>query len=132
LRRWKADHEKAIREAGSSVKFDDVAKLNSAVTRLLQESHHIWKSFGPKSDIASSDPGSNASETWGLRKLDAIIPNNSRIVNMVQNNLDLLSDKQYEAFLSFKSHAAAFEQNQYGRLDSYPTFPAAFENEFKS
>jgi 5-methylcytosine-specific restriction endonuclease McrA len=131
LHRWKADHEKEIREAGSSLKFDDVAKLKSAVTKLLQENYSIWKSLGPKSDIASSDPGSNASDTWGLRKLDAIIPNNSKIINMVQNNLDLLSDKQYEALLSFKNHAAAFEQNQYGRLDNYPTFPAAFESEFK-
>jgi HNH endonuclease len=131
LHRWKADHENAIREAGSSLKFDDVAKLKSAVTRLLQDNHYIWKSFGPQSDIASSNPGSNASEIWGLRKLDAIVPNNSELVNIVQNNLDLLSDKEYEAFLSFKNHAAAFEQNQYGRLDHYPTFPTDFESKFK-
>lgn len=131
LHRWKAEHEKAIREAGSSIKFDDVFKLEKAVTELLRENHYIWKTFGPKSDIASSDPGSNASETWALRKLDAIIPTNSKIINIVQNNLDLLSDSQRQAFLSFKAHAGAFEQNQYGRLDHYPTFPAVFESEFK-
>jgi len=132
LLRWKSEHEKGIREVGASLKFNDVAKLKAAITRVLQENFHIWKSFGPQSNIASSDPGSNASETWGLRKLDAIIPNNSKIINMIENNLELLSEQQYEAFLSFKSHAIAFEQNQYSRLDNYPTFPAAFESEFKS
>src|SRR5262245_46442332 len=42
LLRWKSEHEKSIRESGSSQKFDDVAKLKSAVTRLLQENHHLW------------------------------------------------------------------------------------------
>ncbi len=116
LLRWKSEHERGIREAGASLKFDDVARLKAAVTKVLQENFHIWKSFGPNSDIASSDPGSNASATWGLRKLDVILPNNSRIINNIENNLELLSEKQYEAFLLFKSHATAFEQNQYGRL----------------
>lgn len=132
LHRWKANHEGTIRAAGSSLKFNDVAGLKAVVTKVLLENNSIWRSFGPKSEIATSDPGSNASEIWKLRKLDAVIPNNSKIVNMVQNNLELLSKAQYEAFLLFKSHAAAFEQNQYGRLDNYPTFPSVFESEFRS
>jgi hypothetical protein len=51
---------------------------------------------------------------------------------MIQNNLSFLSKGQYEAFLAFKDHAVAFEQNQYGRLDYYPLFPIEFEREFAS
>jgi hypothetical protein len=123
LHRWKSEHEKGIREAGASLMFDDATRLSAAISRVLQENFHIWKSFGPKSDIASSDPGSNASETWALRKLDAIIPNNSKMINVIENNLGLLSEKQYEAFLLFKNHAIAFEQNQYSRLVT--THPSA-------
>jgi hypothetical protein len=132
LLRWRDDHEKQIREAGASLQFGDVSALKLEVTRLLQENHRIWKSFGPKSDIASTDPASNASEIWQLRKFKTIIPNNAKIINMIQNNLGLLSKGQYEAFLAFKDHAVAFEQNQYGRLDYYPLFPIEFEREFAS
>jgi hypothetical protein len=132
LHRWKSDHEKQIRSLGESLKFENIHKLKAEISKVLQENSFIWKSLGPKSAIASNDPASNASEIWRLRKLDTILPNNVKIVNIIQNNAELLTPSQYAAFLSFKSHAQAFEQHQYDRLDSYPTFPEVFEKEFAS
>jgi hypothetical protein len=132
LHRWKSDHENQIRSLGASLKFHCIDKLKAEIGRILQENSHVWQSLGPKSAIASMDPSSNASEIWRLRKLDTILPNNAKILNIIQNNAELLTPSQYAAFLSFKSHARAFEHNQYDRLDNYPTFPGTFEKEFSS
>jgi len=51
-------------------------------------------------------------------------------LNLIAANSDLVSESDYETFLVFKSHALAFEEHQYDRLDSYPLFPAAFEGRF--
>ncbi len=132
LLNWKNDHEKQIREKGASLKFNNISDLKREVTGILQENFRIWNNFGPQSEIASVDPASNASEIWRLRKLDTVIPNNAKIINVVENNRNLLSREQSEIFLAFKDHAHAFEQNQYGKLDHYPTFPINFQKEFTS
>jgi hypothetical protein len=130
LHEWKAQHEAAIRQLGSSFRFRILPELKDAVARLLRENHHVWKEFGPKSEIAEKDPGSNAYVLWNFRKLDTIIPNNSRIVNMIESNIELLTVAEHAEFLKFKSHAIAFERHQYGRLDAYPLFPTSFGEAF--
>jgi len=69
---------------------------------------------------------------WNLKKLDSLVPNNTRIINMIDANAGLLTRAQYELFLKFRAHATAFEKNQYHRLDQYPLFPKEFETEFAS
>ena len=93
--------------------------------------------FAPLREMATSaskeartNPNSNLAGVWDLRKLDTIVPNNQEIINAVENNTHLLSPAAKFAFVKFKAHAVAFEQNQYERLDNYPTFPEEFEKEF--
>lgn len=128
---WKAKHEKKRRQIGSEVVFETIDQLKASVSRRLQENRQVWTTFGPNSAIAQSDPGSNLSQVWTLRKLSTIIPNNLNIINEVSANLALLSAKAYSTFLLFKDHAISFERNQYQRLDAYPLFPVSFEEEFK-
>jgi hypothetical protein len=69
-------------------------------------------------------------ELWKLKKLRTIVPNNTKIINMIDSNKSLVGTYAYEVFLKFKAHADAFEQNQYERLDKYPLFPREFEQVF--
>lgn len=130
LRRWKNDHEKDIRNRGLGRKFDHIATLKNEVRRLLAENHAVWRTLGPKSDAAISDPGSNLYVIWNRRKLDTIVPNNRQIINLVEGNASLLSASDYAPFLDFKLHAEAYEAHQLDRLDSYPLFPASFAEAF--
>jgi hypothetical protein len=126
LLRWKADHEEAIRAYGRDVIFGTINELKSYVSRLLIENKLLWQHFGPSSEAARTDPGSNLHEVWALRKLDAIVPNNTKIVNAIESNYGLLNPEQAAAFMEFKMHASAFERHQYRRLDQYPQFPVQF------
>jgi len=130
LRRWKSEHETGIRKRGSQEKFDDFKALKGAVSRLLAENKIIWEQMGPQSETAATDPGSNMYELWKLKNLRTIVPNNTKIINMIDSNKSLVGTYAYEVFLKFKAHADAFEQNQYERLDKYPLFPREFEQVF--
>ena len=127
---WKAEQEAEIRQRGSNQKFDASATLKQFVSRLLIENRVLWEQLGPRSEAALADPGSNLHLVWQLRKLDTIVPNNRKIINAIEANEALLSESEFVVFLSFKTHAQAFESHQYQRVDRYPLFPTEFEKEF--
>lgn len=131
LHRWKHDHEVSIRNSMREVVFDDLNGLKTQVARLLMENHLIWEQSGPESEVAKSDPGSNAYHVWNLRKLNTVVPNNQKIINMIEANAKLLSAGDYKVFLLFKNHAVSFEENQYRRLSSYVLFPTEFSEKFQ-
>lgn len=130
LRGWKADWEEQVARLGSELKFKDQSEMRSYISGLLAENQEAWKTLGPRSDIASLDPASNAHLIWELRKADLIVPNNRKILNALEANRPLMSNDQQRAFAAFKNHAEGFEENQHGRLDFYPLFPESFEKEF--
>jgi hypothetical protein len=131
LHRWKTDHERAIRVSGADQIFNSAQELKSFVTRALTENNALWRSIGPHSEIATTNPGSNLHEVWALRKLDTIVPNNAKIVKAVEANIKLLNSEETLAFFDFKIHASAWKCHQYQRLDTYPQFPAHFEELMK-
>lgn len=127
LHQWKQDHEKSVRSNGNALSFENVAELKTYVARLLYENKALWSSLGPHSLIAQNDPGSNMHEAWELRKLDTIVPNNTKIINAIEANITLLNSTESAPFFNFKIHSQAFERHQYARLDNYPKFPVEFE-----
>ncbi|NHN78446.1 HNH endonuclease [Azotobacter chroococcum] len=131
LLNWKRDHEQGIRTQFSNVALDNLHDLKLEVTRLLIDNHSAWSNYGPESQTALDDPGSNAYKFWSLRKLDLIIPNNRKIINLIETNKHLLDIPALKVFAQFKTHAESFEQNQYERLDRYVTFPKEFSEIFE-
>lgn len=130
LRDWKAAHEAKISSAGKEQKFEDISELSKAVRMKLAENYHVWKNFGPQSDIANRDPSSNAYNIWDLRRSDTIVPNNKKIQNWIESNQNLLNQEQIIAFGEFLAHASAYAEHVINPLDHYPTFPQNFEKAF--
>jgi hypothetical protein len=130
LHACKDQHENSIRQKGSERIYSDIQDLKKSVSRRLTENKMLWVEFGPKSITASNDPGSNLYILWKLRKIDTIVPNNRAIINEIEANIDLLGNEDFEAFLAFKTHANAFENHQYDRIDVYPRFPSRFAEVF--
>jgi hypothetical protein len=127
---WKQTHETALRQKSAGIRFEDFSSLCASVSQCMEENWYVWKTYGPKSEIAEKDPSSNAVSIWDLRKLSTIVPNNRSIINMITSNTDLLTKTAKMAFIEFKDHAEGFERNQYGRLDHYKLFPQSFAEEF--
>jgi hypothetical protein len=129
LRQWKVEHEAWIEHAFSEQLFENINDLITEVSVLLLENQHVWLSLGPESELAELHPGSNLYKLWHMRRLDTIIPNNKRIMNLLAANKNLLTDNQLKAFIEFKDHAMAYELHVNERLEDYPRFPKSFAME---
>jgi hypothetical protein len=127
---WKAEHESAIRTAGKTERFAERSELKREIFRLLTANKAIFEALGPHSDVARVDPISNMFSIWQLRRLDRVLPNNRKILNLLDINRDLLRPSEMNVIEAFRIHAEAYEQHLYERLDRYPTFPKEFPNLF--
>jgi len=131
LHEWKKAHEDIISNAGKTVKYDSYGKLQIEIARILITNKLIFDTYGPHSTTAQSDPNSNAYLIWELRRIDRIIPNNQKILNIIDANIDLINDiSAIRAIEKFRLHAESFEKHAYHRMDSYQLFPSEFSEIF--
>lgn len=107
----------------------DKKSVFSIIQECLIENKQILAQYGPNSLVALNNPLSNSVDTWKRLKHSTIIPNNTKIVNLLENNLVLLTKEEKEIFYKFKIHTQAFALNQEERNDSeaVPLFPIEFE-----
>jgi hypothetical protein len=131
LRQWKRDHERRVRHGAAIPSFDLREDLNASVARLLDENHGIWRNLGPDSD-AAEDPLSEAATQWQDRVVHAIIPNNRRILELIDANRHLFDDDELATIEDFRVHTAALDLNYTSgqwRADA-PRFPKRFPRLF--
>ena len=133
LQEWKRKQEELIRNAGKTKRFNNFQELRLEVCRILAANKAIYDAFGPLSEVADRDPNSNMYLIWELRRVDRILPNNRKILNILDANNDLIEDsKIMTAIEKFRIHAEAYEKHVYHRLDSYPLFPSEFSEVFQN
>lgn len=131
LHEWKRSHEAKISSVGKTQKYDNFTKLRLAVARLLASNKTTFDALGPMSEVAQSDPNSNAYLLWELRRVDTIVPNNRKILNLIDTNEGLVEDTAaINAIEKFRVHAESYEKHVYQRLDSYQLFPSEFSEVF--
>lgn len=126
LQDWKARHEDWIERSLAGSRFETAGELGVELARLLNENGYFFRKYGPHSDVANADPGAPEFALWLERRLDRIIPNNRRIVSLIELNEVMLDQNFLAAAMMFKDHALAYEQHIFDRLERYPLFPTVF------
>jgi len=124
---WKTQHEAEVNAAFRSPVFSSRREMAAHIKRLLIENATAWRTYGPDSVAAKTNPLCNLHLVWTLRKLDTIVPNNRRISDAIRRNASLFDTAGYEAACLFVEHAEGFERNCYERTEGVPRFPAKFE-----
>lgn len=129
LLEWKKNHEEKVKSLFETQSFSNKIDLFTFIKRILIKNKALWQQYGPESKISSENPISSAAKLWSLRKLDFIIPNNSKISQVIEQNEQLLNLNELEVANLFIEHAKLFEANSYNRMDSntVPRFPIEFE-----
>lgn len=127
LHEWKQSHEERVRNSFLSPRYPDRYSLGSAIKRLLIENKAAWRQYGPESAEAQRNPMSSLAEVWQLRKLDTIVPNNRRIICLIEQNKEQIDINDYPHCVTFVEHAEGFERNCYVRSEGVPRFPIEFE-----
>jgi hypothetical protein len=132
LLEWKLDHERRVRHGAAIPAFETREELNAQVRPLLDQNYGIWRNLGPESE-AAADPVSEAAAQWQNRVLHAIIPNNRRILELIDANRDLLNGQELDVVEDFRVHAAALDLNYTSGQwrAGAPRFPGAFADLFE-
>lgn len=100
---WKRDHAKKLQGLFGAVAFNDRSVAHKAVNPLLVENRAIFDKYGPHID-AARNPESGAAEQWKRKMLTRILPNNRRLLSIVDANRDLLRDDEKQTLELFRQH----------------------------
>ncbi|CAJ1853128.1 hypothetical protein FNBNMHLP_02284 [Aeromonas jandaei] len=98
--------------------------VKDAIIPLFIENKKIFDTYGPMTE-ERFNPESEMPEIW-LRKIqEFIIPNNEKIVHLIDTNRHLLLDWELEIFAEYKHHVDDFSAKHSGKTKSNGTmFPA--------
>ncbi|MBK8913243.1 MAG: HNH endonuclease [Phycisphaerales bacterium] len=132
LRSWKSDWEGSVAQGAAQVTTRD--ELMRAVALLLAENETAHSEWGPTSLRAATSPSSDdAAQTWQLRRLSVIIPNNRKIVTTLRNNRSFLTLDEWGLATRFIEHAESFESHCGSPRDAgcYLVFPCEFADMIK-
>lgn len=127
LHEWKVEHENGVKESLSGPRFQSQTSFALEIKRMLIENKMCWKQYGPESEEALRNPLSNMKVIWDFRKLNLIVPNNTRIIQMIKQNKEYINIQDYGIFVEFIEHAEGFERNCYFKTEGVPRFPISFE-----
>ncbi len=127
IQKWKAAHEERVRSSFLSPRQPNKKSLGEAIARILMTNKATWAQYGPESEEAQKNPLSNSAQVWELRKLDTLVPNNRKIIGLIQQNQDIFDLVDYPTCVAFMEHAEGFERNCYTLTEGTPRFPTAFE-----
>ncbi|MCZ8533364.1 metallophosphoesterase family protein [Psychrobacillus psychrodurans] len=107
-------------------------ELKATLTILLNENERIFKQYGPKSIIAHDKPYSELAYVWKEKVHSIILPNNDKIVNFLDENINIIPLKNKPIFDNYKNHVDGFKNNQIGEFKSQdiPLFPKEIYNIF--
>lgn len=104
-------------------------KLNSEIRLLLMENNTVYRLYGPTRQN-SSNLFSDKYEIWQDQAIKVIIPNNNKIVELLEQNIDLIPSQKLQTYLDFKAHVRGFEENHKNSVkrSDYPLFPSSIYN----
>jgi hypothetical protein len=125
LRNWKTNHEDIIKACFHVPRYQQRSDLKRALTKLLSENKATFDQYGPQSEYAGKTGQSEASTMWTLKSVETIIPNNRKIIELVEKNYALLNQEETEIIAKFKIHKEGFEYNKLSgdKNPTVPTFP---------
>lgn len=128
LNEWKRTHEDWVDSWSAEGTYTTSTDVAQEIQRLLIQNHTHFEEYGPTSVAAAENPASTAQAIWVARKLDTILPNNRRIVSLMEKYYHMMPNAAICSFPKFKMHVEAYEGNQYERVEKYPLFPTDFSS----
>jgi hypothetical protein len=76
---------------------------------LLDDNFRVFRNFGPNSGADSLGPVRHNLVAWHELRASTIVPNNTRIRELIGSNRDLVPNQHWPAFEELVSHIDAFE-----------------------
>jgi hypothetical protein len=103
IQAWKREHANKLQGLFGATQFESRVAAREAVEPLLLENHSIFNQYGPHIE-AAQNPESGASEQWKRKMLTRVLPNNRRMLAIVDANRTLLRHNEKPTLEQFRQH----------------------------
>lgn len=125
IREWKRKHVERIKSLFSAVEYLDRASARKAIEPALRENHAVFERYGPNNDYRQ-DPESEIAKVWERKMRGIILPNNRRILAILDANHRHLSESETKTLEAFRQHVDDLEAKHIGEgeEDIASLFPA--------
>lgn len=124
LLEWKRAHQEIVMRALLTPIYNSRTELRREVRQLLERNKGIFDVYGPHSSTASN-PLADAAKQWRRLVLTQILPNNQKLIALLEINSHLLNESEKKTLRAFVVHAEAFEYNHVSgdKNSAAPLFP---------
>jgi hypothetical protein len=132
---WKVAHEQKINSLFAFPQIFNERDLLEQVNDLLLENKVIFEEYGPFSKQALEGNSGDALIIWRRRCLDTILPNNQKIIGLIEVNKKNFSYpwEVYRQMMGYRIHADSFRDNCLleKKVNDYKLFPREFDDYIK-
>jgi hypothetical protein len=103
LQEWKARHQVALQEAFGAQKYASRIEVRKAIERLLAENRALFVALNPELPC-NENPESEIATKWQAAMRTQILPNNRRILAVLDLNRELMNDNEQLVLEQFRQH----------------------------
>jgi hypothetical protein len=100
---WKRSHFERIAAAFGAVKYDSRQKARAAIQSALAENREIFHEYGPDNEY-KFNPESEVAQVWQRKVRSRILPNNRKVLTILDANQGLLNDQELTTLEQFRQH----------------------------
>ena len=121
---WKREHTEKLRALFGVVNCSSRRQLRAVIEPVLTENKAVFQQYGPHLSY-SADPESEWANTWKRKVLGVILPNNHRLLAILDANRKLLGSNEKGTLEEFRQHvddltARHIHRNFAGRGRTFP------------
>lgn len=105
---WKKEHAKKLEGIFGVVRYETRAEARKAIERPMRSNRMVFLDYGPSS-VGADNPESGKAEQWTRKVLAGIVPNNRKVLAILDANDHLLRDDELDTLEQFRQHVDDFE-----------------------
>jgi hypothetical protein len=129
IREWKRRHVDRINSLFGAREYLDRASAREAIVPALVENRAVFDQFGPHNDYRQ-DPESELASVWRRKVRAIILPNNRKLLMILDANRRHLREHEVETLETFRQHIDDLEAKHIGEggEGAASRFPAGMSN----
>lgn len=127
IKGWKNSHSKKINKLFNLKPFKKRLDARNAILPLLRENKTVFTIYGPMTD-ERLNPESEMPKQWLSKIRENILPNNRKILTVLDMNLSLMNPEELDTTEVFRQHVLDFEKKHLDHADiNAQQFPSKVE-----
>lgn len=113
---WKTNHSQRIMRLFNIKECETRKDVRVVLQPLLSENAKVFEVYGPETD-ERFNPESELPKIWMKKIHEFILPNNRKIIKVIDCNYELLEELEIETYHTFKQHVSDFEAKHINKED---------------